>query len=176
MSPEKCRHFERLIDTYTDNIRASDVKSNIIGIMIIFSVSVLAIFRLEFPSWLPFYIILLLPMGSLFFIILSIYPRFSAFPGFPFYVKASISPTDFSAMPEDDNDLLDAYRKDCASLAKILYRKIMYFKIALGFCFLYFAILFVLAVAGVRNAAPTTTGFGDPPSRASVAAPSVASN
>jgi hypothetical protein len=144
--------------------------------MIIFSVSVLSIFRLDFPTWLPFYLILLLPLGSMFFIILSIYPRFSPSPGFPFYVRSIISPNDFAAMPEDDGEILNAYRKDCACLAVILYRKVLLFRIAMAFCFLYFSVLLILAIAGARNPTPSNISLRDVLPGASVVAAAPVSN
>jgi hypothetical protein len=153
MSQDKCRFFERLTDTYTENIRASDVKSNIIGIMIIFSMSVLSIFRSDLPAWLPLYMILVLPMCAIFFLVISIFPRFSTAPSFPFYVKSAISPKDFDTIPEDESDLLRIYRDDCVSLGKILYWKVLYFKIAMVFCFLYFVVLLGLAIAGALTGA-----------------------
>ena len=153
MSQDKRRLFERLIDTYTENIRASDVKSNVIGIMIIFSMSVLSIFRQDLPSWLPLYIILVVPMCSIFFLAVSIFPRFSTTPGLPFYVKREIGPTDFDIIPEEENDVLQLYRNECATLANILYRKVFHFRIAMAFCFLYFVLLFSLAIAGALTRA-----------------------
>jgi hypothetical protein len=153
MFQDKRRFVERLIDTYTDNIRATDLKSNVIGIMIIFSMSVLSIFRQDLPAWLPLYMILTLPMCSIFFLILSLIPRFSVAPGLPFYVKREVSPNDFDTIPEEENEVLNAYRNDCACLAKILYRKVLYFRIAIGFCFVYSILLFSLAITGALSRA-----------------------
>jgi hypothetical protein len=148
MSPEQRQYFERLIDTYTENIRASDIKTNIVGIMIIFSISVVSLFRPDLPSWLPFYLLLLAPMLSLVFLLLAIFPRFSARPGFPFRIGASVAPSEFATMPKDDGELKLAYETDCSALAEILYWKVLYFRLAMALCFFYVGVLFCLAVGG----------------------------
>jgi hypothetical protein len=148
MSPEERRYFERLIDTYTENIRAADVKANIVGIIVVFSISVLTLFRPDLPAWLPFYVVLLAPILSLVFLLVSIFPRFSAHPGFPFRIGAAVPPDVFAKLPKDDSELALAYETDCSALAGILYRKVFHFRVAMAFCFLYVALLLCLAIGG----------------------------
>ena len=55
MLPETVSYYESLIGTYTDNIRNADTKSNIIIIVILFSISTVAGFRAQFPPYVPIY-------------------------------------------------------------------------------------------------------------------------
>ncbi len=57
--------------------------------------------------------------------------------------------------PDDDKELLALFRNRCAALAKILYWKIVLFRIAMGACLIYLAILFALAIGGALHPAPT---------------------
>jgi hypothetical protein len=151
MSPDTKKYFESLLTIYTDNIRISDVKSNIILFFLAISIPTLVAFRTQLPLYTPLYMMLLLPMFSIILLILAIYPRFVATPGFPFFVRRTIDPEDFVTPPEDENELLALFRRRCAALAKILYWKILLFRIAMGVCLFYLAILFVLAIGGALS-------------------------
>jgi hypothetical protein len=98
--------------------------------------------------------LLLLQLFAIILLVLAIYPRFVVIPGFPFLVKRSIAPDDFVTPPDDDNELLALFRVCCAALAKILYWKILFFRIAMGACLIYLGILFVLATVGVFSQLP----------------------
>jgi hypothetical protein len=146
MPPETVRYYEGLIGTYTDNIRNADTKSNIIIIVILFSISTVTAFRNQFPSFMPIYLLLLLPLCAIIVLMLAIYPRFVVIPGFPFYVRRSMQHDDFVTPPEDGKDLLVLYRHRCAALANILYWKIFLFRIAMVLCLIYLIILAFLAL------------------------------
>jgi hypothetical protein len=104
---------------------------------------------------LPFFVLLLLPLFSIILLVLAIYPRFVLTPGFPFFIKRSVTPDDFVTPPEDDKELLAFFRTRCAALAKILNWKIFLFRIAMAACFVYLGVLFVLALGGVFFPFPT---------------------
>ena len=146
MPPETVRYYEGLIGTYTDNIRNADTKSNIIIIVVLFSISTVTAFRNQFPSFMPIYLLLLLPLCAIIVLMLAIYPRFVVIPGFPFYVRRSMQHDDFVTPPEDGKDLLVLYRHRCAALANILYWKIFLFRIAMVLCLIYLIILAFLAL------------------------------
>ena len=159
MLPETVRYYESLIGIYTDNIRNADIKSNIILIIILFSISAVTSFRNQFPPFMPIYLLLLLPLCAIIVLVLAIYPRFVAIPGFPFYVRRSIRADDFVMPPEDGKDLMVLFRHRCAALANILYWKIFLFRIAMALCLIYLVILAILALfEGVAS-----LGFGRPP-------------
>src|SRR5271154_6641533 len=103
MSPDTKKYFESLLTIYTDNIRISDVKSNIILFFLAISIPTLVAFRAQLPLYTPLYMMLLLPMFSIILLILAIYPRFVATPGFPFFVRRTVDPEDFVIPPEDEN-------------------------------------------------------------------------
>ena len=146
MLAETVRYYESLIGVYTDNIRNADNKSNIILIIILFSISTVASFRTQFPSFIPIYLLLLLPLCAIIILILAIYPRFVVIPGFPFYVRRSMRPDDFVMPPEDGKDLMVLLRHRCAALANILYWKIFLFRIAMVLCLIYLVVLIILAL------------------------------
>jgi hypothetical protein len=146
MLPDTVRYYESLIGTYTDNIRNADTKSNIIIIVILFSISTVTAFRAQFPSFMPIYLLLLLPLCAIIVLILAIYPRFVVIPGFPFYVRRSMRPDDFVMPPEEGKDLLVLFRHRCVALADILYWKIFLFRIAMVLCLLYLVILVIFAL------------------------------
>jgi len=149
MSPDTIKYYEGLLTTYTENIRTADFKSNIILFFLAISIPTVAAFREQFPFHLPFFLLLLLPLSAIVLLVLAIYPRFVATPGFPFLIKRSVSPDDFVPPPDDDQELLALFRVRCAALAKILYWKTFLFRIALGACLIYLAALFILAASGV---------------------------
>jgi hypothetical protein len=152
MAPETVRYYESLIGTYTDNIRNADTKSNIVIIVILFSISTVTAFRTQFPSFMPIYLLLLLPLCAIIVLILAIYPRFVVIPGFPFYVRRSVRHDDFVMPPEDGKELMALYRHRCRALANILYWKIFLFRIAMVLCLAYMVILVILALlAGLSS-------------------------
>ena len=146
MPPETISYYESLIGTYTDNIRNADTKSNIIIIVILFSISTVAGFRAEFPPYVPIYLLLLLPLCAIILLLLAIYPRFVVIPGFPFYVRRSMRHDDFVMPPEDGKEGMVLFRHRCAALANILYWKIFLFRIAMVLCLVYLIILAFLAL------------------------------
>jgi len=154
MSAETVKYYEGLLAVYTDNIRISDIKSNIILFFLAISIPTVAAFRTQLPFYMPLFLLLLLPLFSIILLVLAIYPRFVATPGFPFFIKRSVRPDDFVAPPDDDKELLAVFRVRCAALAKILYWKILLFRIAMGACLIYLTVLFVLAVGGVFHPLP----------------------
>jgi hypothetical protein len=155
MSPDTVKYFEGLLTVYTDNIRISDIKSNIILFFLAISIPTVAAFRAQLPTYVPFFLLLLLPLFSIIALVLAIYPRFVVAPGFPFFIKRSVEPEDFVSPPDDDTELLALFRARCAALAKILYWKIVLFRIAMASCLIYLAVLFVLALGGVFFPLPT---------------------
>jgi hypothetical protein len=146
MPPETVRYYEGLIGTYTDNIRNADTKSNIIIIVILFSISTVAGFRAQFPPYVPIYLLLLLPLCAIIVLLLAIYPRFVVIPGFPFYVRRSRGPVGFVMPPPEGEELMVLFRHRCAALANILYWKIFLFRIAMVLCLVYLIILAFLAL------------------------------
>ena len=154
MSPDTIKYFEGLLAVYTDNIRISDIKSNIILFFLSISVPTVVAFRAQLPVYVPLLLLLLLPLFSIILLILAIYPRFVVTPGFPFFVRRSVSPDDFVTPPDDEKELLALFRNRCAALAKILYWKIVLFRIAMGACLIYLAILFALSIGGVLHPVP----------------------
>jgi hypothetical protein len=149
MSPDTIKYFEGLLTIYTDNIRISDIKSNIILLFLAISIPTVSAFRLQLPVYMPLFLLLLLPLFSIILLVLAIYPRFVVTPGFPFFIKRSVVPEDFGVPPDDDKELLALFRVRCAALAKILYWRILLFRIAMGACLIYLAVLFALAIGGV---------------------------
>jgi hypothetical protein len=149
MSPDTIKYFEGLLSVYTDNIRISDIKSNIILFFLAISIPTVAAFRAQLPFYMPLLLLLLFPLFSIILLVLAIYPRFVLTPGFPFFIKRSVMPEDFVSPPEDDKELLALFRTRCAALAKILYWKIFLFRIAMASCLVYLALLFLLALGGV---------------------------
>jgi hypothetical protein len=113
------------------------------------SIPSVAAFRAQLPAYTPFFLLLLLPLFSIILLVLAIYPRFVITPGFPFFIKRDVSPDDFVPPPDDDKELLQLFRVRCAALAKILYWKILLFRIAMVACLTYLAVLFALAIGAV---------------------------
>ena len=149
LSAETIKYYEGLLAIYTDNIRISDIKSNIILFFLAISIPTVAAFRAQLPYYMPLFLLLLLPLFSIILLVLAIYPQFVVTPGFPFFIERSVSPDNFVAPPDDEKELLALFRVRCAALAKILYWKILLFRIAMGACLIYLAVLFVLAIGGV---------------------------
>jgi hypothetical protein len=118
MSPDTVKYFEGLLAVYTDNIRISDIKSNIILFFLAISIPTVAAFRTQLPFYMPIFLLLLLPLFSIILLVLAIYPRFVATPGFPFFIKRSVTADDFVSPPDDDGELLALFRTRCARWRK----------------------------------------------------------
>jgi hypothetical protein len=147
LSPETVDYFERLIATYTENIRASDFRSNILIVFIAISVSPIMAFRSEFPRYIPMQLLVVVPLCSIILLLISIYPRFLAIPGYPFLVSRSVSPDLFPLPVEDKETTLAQLRSRCVAFAKILYWKVFFFKIAITLGFIYLVALLALTVS-----------------------------
>jgi hypothetical protein len=116
MTEAKEKYFEQLIATYTDNMRASDFKSNILIFFLSISISTVTAFCADLPTHIPILLLLAPPLCSIILLILSISPRFAVIPGYPFYVRRSMNPDVFVTPPEDEEGLLSLYRYRCAAL------------------------------------------------------------
>ena len=112
---------------------------------------------------MPLFLLLLLPLFSIILLVLAIYPRYVVTPGFPFFIKRSVSPDDFVTPPDDEKELLGLFRSRCAALAKILYWKIFLLPDRDGGCLIYLAILFALAIGGVSSLPAESRLLGSPP-------------
>jgi hypothetical protein len=144
LSPDTVTYFERLIATYTENIRASDFRSNILIVFIAISVGPLLAFRGEFPRYIPMQLLVVIPLCSIILLLISIYPRFRVIPGYPFFVSRFVSPDLFPLPADDDETVLAELRSRCVAFAKILYWKVFFFKIAIALCFIYLIALLAL--------------------------------
>ncbi len=65
MSPDTIKYFEGLLSVYTDNIRISDIKSNIILFFLSISIPTVVAFRAQLPVYVPLLLLLLLPLFSI---------------------------------------------------------------------------------------------------------------
>lgn len=148
MIETRTKYFEQLILTYTDNIRVSDFKSNILIFFLSISISAVTSFRAELPRLLPITILVIFPLISIILLILAIYPRFKTVGGYPFYVKVSIGLEDFLEPPESDEAIVLQLRQRCVALASILYRKIALFRVSMAICLIYLLALLLLAACG----------------------------
>ena len=151
MSPEVVTYYDNLISLYEDNLRISDAKTFTILFLLAFTMPAIIPFRPELPLYVPLTLLLFLPLSAILLLILSVFPCFIVTPGYPFFLRRSVAPDEFGGPPEDDRELLNYYRNPCASLAKILYLKVFYFRIAMGICLFYIAIIFVLAGGGALH-------------------------
>ena len=144
---ETTKYYEGIISTYTDNHRISDYKSSTIIFLIAISIPTVVALRSDLPTFIPLPLLLVLPLSAIICLLLSIYPRFNITPGYPFFFKRSLRPDDFGAPPKDDLELVTLFRNRCVTLATILYWKIIFFRLAVGICLFYLAILLVLTIA-----------------------------
>ena len=110
--------------------------------------------RNDLPEFIPLSLLLLLPLSAIIFLLLSIYPRFSNTPDYPFFFRRSVGPDEFGDPPEDNREQLILFRNRCVSLATILYRKVLFFRIALGICLFYAAVLLALAIGDAVHGFP----------------------
>jgi hypothetical protein len=150
MTEAKIKYFEQLIATYTDNIRASDFKSNILIFFLSISISAVTSFRGELPRLLPILILLIFPLSAIILLILAIYPGFRVVSGYSFLVHSSVGLDDILEPPEDEHAIVLQLRHRCVALANILYRKIALFKVSMVICLVYlFALLLLAACGGV---------------------------
>ena len=149
MTPETIKYFESLMAMYSDNNRSADSRASTVLFVIAVTIPTIVRFRDELPELIPMYILLTLPLCAIIVLILSIFPRFIAIDGFPFYFSRSVTPADFVLPPDDDSEILSLYRKRCAALATIFYWKMYYFRIALSISLVYLAILLVLTLGGM---------------------------
>ncbi len=65
MSPDTIKYFEGLLAVYTDNIRISDIKSNIILFFLSISIPTVIAFRVQLPVYMPLLFLLLFPLFAI---------------------------------------------------------------------------------------------------------------
>ena len=155
MSPDTIKYFEGLLSIYTDNIRISDIKSNIILFFLTVSIPTVVAFRAQLPVYVPLLLLLLLPLSAIILLILAIYPRFVVTPGFPFFVKRSARPRGFCDAAGRRGRAPRLVSQPLRRTRKILYWKIVLFRTAMAACLIYLAILFALSIGGALHPAPT---------------------
>ena len=99
MSPDTVKYFEGLLTVYTDNIKISDIKSNIILFFLAISIPTVAAFRAQLPTYVPFFLLLLLPLFSIIALVLAIYPNSWSRRASRFSSSGRLSPRILSALP-----------------------------------------------------------------------------
>ena len=127
------KYFRDLSIAYTDAIRSSDFKANIALLFLpLLMVPILEAHE-KGLAHVPLWVILVPFLTAYFFLVLSIFPRYLRSEKSTFHMSRDASPEHFNYV-HDPLVALEEVRHRVALLARILWWKTLYIRIALGVC------------------------------------------
>ena len=143
MTQDALKHFRALIDLYSEAIRATDVKSNIVIIFIASLIPPLVILRDRAMPTLPLPLVVSPLLFVIILLILSLYPRHPRIGGDTFLVSNNADKSDFKLFDSIDIEL-DHIRTRCAALSQILYWKTFFLRAGLAICVVSVIIIWII--------------------------------
>jgi hypothetical protein len=149
MSQEAADHYRSLAASYTDTIRVTDFKSNIVIVFVAIMLSPVLGLRDKYPAFLPLPVVLF-PFFIVFFcLLIALYPRYPRIGRSTFVVSGASSPDHFVFSFTEEEDILNLQFL-CATLSRILYWKTLFLQLSLSICMIAVVIAaLVLAYLGV---------------------------
>ena len=135
MAEDAALYFRTLANAYTDTIRASDTKSNIVIVFVAVILAPVLAARDRFPPFLSTPIVLFPFLLAFLFLLISLYPRYPRTGRHIFPVAHNTRPLSFS-FPENHDDEIENLRVFCATLSQILFWKSLFLQLSLALCLL----------------------------------------
>lgn len=133
MSDASADHFKGLAAQYTDTIRASDFKANIVMFFLSLTMGPIIFNRDKFPSFLTMPV-LIAPFLVIFFcLFVALLPRYPKRGRANFYISGKATPADFAYRGPSDNEVGEL-RLRVAILSDILYWKTLCLRVAFFIC------------------------------------------
>ena len=135
MAEDAAHYFRTLANAYTDTIRASDTKSNIVIVFVAVVMAPVLAARDKYPSFLSTPLALLPFLLIFLFLLISLYPRYPKTGRHIFPVSRKTHPLSFS-FPENRDVEIENLRVFCATLSQILFWKTLFLQMSLALCIL----------------------------------------
>ena len=149
LNKDEIDHLRHMIAAYTESIRATDIKSNIVAIFQALSFAPIFFIQEKTHLMLGISSIMIFPMMSVLNLLLSIFPRYSRSDEDFFHIRARPSVQHFSSEePKNPGQQLIAR---CLSLSQILFWKTFFFRLGITFCIMYISLLLILFIISVYN-------------------------
>jgi len=121
--------YRSLIAGYTDSIRASDFKANIVILFVAFMMGPILGNYTRFPSYLPISIVLLPFLVVYICLFMVLIPRYPKRGSRHFLVSRTAAAEDFGSVAEIESEI-DQLKLRCAVLSELLWWKTLYFNIS----------------------------------------------
>lgn len=147
LSKDQIDHLRHMIAAYTESIRATDIKSNIIAIFQALSFAPVFFIQEKTHLALGISMIMIFPMLSVLSLLLSIFPRYSRSEDDLFHIRSR--PAFVHFLSDDTKPAGQTLIARCLSLSTILYWKTLFFRLGITFCMMYIVLLLSLFAISV---------------------------
>lgn len=133
MSDTSAEHFKGLAAAYTDAIRASDLKANIVMFFLSLSMGPIIFNRDKFPPFLTMPVLMAPFLVMFFCLFVALLPRYPKRGRQSFFISGRATPQDFAYRGPDPNESRELQLR-VAILSDILYWKTLCLRIAFFVC------------------------------------------
>lgn len=133
MSDSIADHYKGLAAAYTDAIRASDFKANIVMFFLSLTMGPALFNRDHFPSFLTLPVLATPFMVMFFALFVALLPRYPRRGRSSFFISGRATPADFAYRGPNPNEV-DEIRLRVAILSDILYWKTLCLRVAFFVC------------------------------------------
>ena len=133
MSDAGADHFKGLIAQYTDTIRASDFKANIVMFFLSLTMGPIIFNRDKFPPFLTMPVLIAPFLVVFFSLFVALLPRYPRRGRANFYISGKATAADFAYRGPSDNEVAEL-RLRVAILSDILYWKTICLRVAFFIC------------------------------------------
>ena len=142
MTDTTADHYKGLAATYTDAIRASDFKANIVMFFLSLTMGPVIFNRDKFPAFLTMPVLVAPFLVMFFALFVALLPRYPKRGRASFFISGKATPADFAYRGPNPNEVQELQLR-VAILSDILYWKTLCLRIA-----------FFICIASVLAAAP----------------------
>ena len=142
-APDPELHLSGLIGAYTEAIRLSDFKANLLVLFVAIMMGPIVAYRDRYPHFLPLPLVLAPFLIAFFCLLMVVYPRYPRRGRNNFLVTRKPREEDFE-FSESKKDDLEQLRIRCSILSGILYWKTLCLNISFGICLVTVVVIFSL--------------------------------
>ena len=133
MSDAKADHYKGLAASYTDAIRASDFKANIVMFFLSLTMGPIIFNRDKFPAFLSMPVLVAPFLAMFFCLFVALLPRYPKRGRASFFISGKAKPEDFAYRGPNPNEAKELQLR-VAILSDILYWKTLCLRVAFFLC------------------------------------------
>ena len=133
MTDTRADHYKGLAASYTDAIRASDFKANIVMFFLSLTMGPIIFNRDKFPAFLSMPVLVAPFLVMFFALFVALLPRYPKRGRSSFYISGKATPADFQYRGPNPNEVQELQLR-VAILSDILYWKTMCLRVAFFIC------------------------------------------